>query len=52
MIISFFIIIFLQIMNVTIDFNNQRLRMAVEIHDITIDNLLPSKLKAVQMIMS
>ena len=47
MIISFGIILLLQIMNIAVYFNNQRFFMAIEINNISINDLLPAKLKPI-----
>src|SRR5574341_1673281 len=46
------IVIFLQLVNIPIYFNDQCFCMAIKINNVTVDNLLTAKLKSFQTIMA
>ncbi len=52
MCVTFNVIFDLLFMNITVYFNNKSFRMTVKINNITINNLLSTKLEPIQMIVT
>ena len=52
MLISLYIIILLKIMDIAVDFNYQGFRVAIEVNNVTIYDLLATELQPIQAIMS